>query len=568
MAEDRKDAPPAARDSRPPGAISNRDRKREAPIIDAKPAEVVDVTPAETVVSDTAPAQDEVAKAEAAAPAADAADAVAAGVARPIDAEPQGEAGSAKTDAANAGAEPAKPEETATIPQPASAVGEPATRKRSGGLLAGLLGGVAGAVLALGGGYAWVGGKLNSAQQTHAIAAKAGADASAAVAAAEQRFKAEIDRQAAAIAGLGKQVAAGEAQTKKLEAELAAVRDAAAKAPSAPPAPVAAPVDLGPIEAGLGDLEKRLAAIETSLSAPKTPVRASDPDVKPPAGAPAPATPAPSVAPIVPPALLGEVAALAQRLKALESRPQTPPVDLAPLQQRLAEIEKRVEPLAGRIAPLEQKIAPLEQKIAPLEDKIAPLAAAAAQNKDALGSQQKEIATNKARADAAALAVASRSLADAVASGAPFGPLLKAAQTLGGDAEAIKRLQPVADKGVPTAAALVSQFEPLATAMVEAENKPAPNASFTERLAASAGKLVRVRPADDTTDDTTPALAMRIGTALRSGRSSEALALFDKLPAPAREKASGWAASLRARIGADEAARTILNGALARLAQP
>ena len=588
MAEDRKDAPPAGKGSRPYGAISNRDRKRQAPVIDATPVEVVEVTPTEpgsaadtplpaekdeaavteTVAAGTAnqDAVDVSASAESTA-AADAPPAVAA--------EPKNEMLPAEDTApsvASPGPAPAEPAPAETksakleAAEPAPAASESAPPRRSGGLVAALLAGVAGAAIALGGGYALIGGKLNSASQVESLAAKAGADANAAIAAAEQRFKGEIDKQAAAVVSLGKQLAASEAQTKKLEGELAAVRELASKAPVPPVAPPVAPpaapaVDLGPIEAGLGDLEKRIAGIEKSLSAPKTPVRASDPDVKPPAAAQAPATPAPAAAPIIPPALLAEVAGLTQRLKALESKPQTPPVDVAPLQQRLAELEKRLAPLAERIGPLEQKIAPLEEK-------LAPLAAAAAQNRDALGSQSKEIATNKARADAAALAVASRSLADAVVAGAPFAPLLKAAQTLGADAEAVKKLQPFADKGVPTAAALAALFEPLAAAMVEAENKPAANASFTDRLAASAGKLVRVRPADDTNEVTTAGLATRIGVALRAGRPADVMPLLDKLPPAAKETVLPWAALLSARVEADAAVRTILNGALARLAQP
>jgi hypothetical protein len=408
--------------------------------------------------------------------------------------------------------------------------------------------------VALAGGYALVAPKFYSAQQVDALLASAAGKSTAdqnsaltaALAAAQKRAGDDFAKQAAAVDEIGKRVAAVESLSKKLLGDVEAVRAVAAKPPaSASSAPA---VDLAPIEAGLGDLEKRIAEIEKALSAPKTPARASDPDVKPPEG---PATTAPAAPNIPAPALMADLSALAERLRALETRP-------AP----------RVPDIAQSLAPLQTRLQQLEQRLAPLAEKLGPMEAELAQGRETSGAQAKSIEAQRERADAAALAVVGRGVADAVLSGAPFGNLLKAAQALGADAGAVKALTPFADKGVPPAASLTAQFAPVATALIDGDTKPDPKASLTEKLAASAGKLVRVRPADDTTDETPAALATRINVALRAQKFDEVLALYGKLPEPARLRAKTWADAVRARVDAVRASETIVNAALARLARP
>jgi hypothetical protein len=562
MAEDRKDQPapnstpdaakdPARNDATPAAsAIPNRDRRRDPPVIDARPGDV-------KVVSNPASAAD---------------------TSQEVKSGPDPLVASAATAGASsgkpAGETPAKP---ASRPEEKSAVSEhpkdkpqdppkaapqvsgkpasaplgnnppasaPQAAKGSRGLAAGLLGGIAGAALALAGGFVLVSPRLLSQQQVESLVAagsgKAAGEMNAALAAAQKKVSDDSARQAASIEDITKRLNAAEAATKKLLSDVDAIRTAAATPPAAP-API---VDIVPLENGLTDLEKRVAEIEKSLSAPKTATRASDPDVTPPVAAreaaPAPQNPAP-------PALLADVAALTERLKSLENRPAPRMPDLAPLQTRLQQIE---------------------QRLAPLVDKIGPIEAALAQGREAAGTQAKSIEAQRARADAAALAVVGRGLTDAVASGAPYTSLLGAAKALGADADSLKALEPFAEKGVPVASVLTAQFANVANSLIDGDAKPDPNASITEKLAASAGKLVRVRPADDTTEETPAAVATRINVALRGQKFDEALALYAKLPENARARAKAWADALRGRVEAARASETIVNAALARLARP
>ncbi len=524
MADDRKDKPAtessATGNTPPPSAIPNRDRRREPPTIDAKPGEVKELSGAGATPAASATASET--KAD----------------------EPKAGAPADKpTVTAEATAKAQSPDTAKSAPKPAAPVPSPA--KRSGGLVAGLLGGVAGAAVALAGGYALVSPRLLSQQQVEALAAtasgKTATEINASLAAVQKKTGEDTARQSAALDELARRIAATEALAKKLPGDIEAVRAAAAKAGSPAPAPT---VDLAPIEAGLGDLEKRIAEIEKALSAPKTPTRASDPDVKPPEG---PATAAPAAPNLPSPALMADVSALAERLRALEVRPAPRMPDLAPLQARLQQ---------------------LEQRLAPLVEKLGPIEAALAQGRDAAGSQTKSLEAQRERSDAAALAVVARGLVEAIATGAPYANLLKAAQALGADANAVKSLEPFAAKGLPSPASLATQFSPIATALIDGDARPDPNASLTEKLAASAGKLVRVRPADDTTEETPAALATRINVALRGQKFEEALALYAKLPEPARARAKAWADAVGARVEAARAGDIISNAALARLARP
>lgn len=497
MAEDRKDRPessPGAEGKDLHPAMPNRDRRREPPVIDARPE---DVREAAAPVNQT-PAEPK--------------------------SEPEMETETApKSEAPSAPKSPAPEARSENGRDPSPARSE---RPRAN-WAAPLLGGVAGAAIALAAGYALTSGRYYSASETQAAIAaalsRASGETSAVLAPLQKKAGEDAARQAAATDAVAKRLA-------DLESRLGGALKKLDAAPSAPAAPT---VDLSPLEAGLGDLEKRIGAIEAALNAPKTEARA-DPENKAPE---ANATAAP------PPALAANLAALSERLRAIETRPAPRAVDLAPLQARLQR---------------------LEEKLAPLESALGKSAALG----DSIGERLKSMETGKARADAAALAAIARTLAEVAAAGDPFADLLKAAQALGADAEAVRRLTPSAPKGVLSAGALASQFAPLGEAMLEARRAPAANASLSEKIAASAGRLVRLRPAEDTTEETVEALVARINATLRAGRLAEAQALFARLPEDARSRAQDWALALQARLDVERSTQSILSAALSRLSRP
>ncbi len=615
MAEDRKDQPAGTRADESQGAgsaIPNRDRRREPPTIDARPGDVkVIIAPADQgkpTQTSPAGAASPAAPSSSASPAPDPGDGkkdadgssasatapasaiggpapAKADLSKPETAKPdlpkpdaeKPESGKSSTTSALG----SKPVLTQPVPAksepPKDAAGKPvspaatsktieapaaANARRSAGIGALLLSSVAGAAIALAGGYALLSTQYYSAREVDTKladgAAKSVAGINSTITDGQKKLDDQTSKLSVTVDAVSKRLAALEAQTKKLNSDVETLaKNAPSSQPAAaqPPPPPAA--DSGQI-APLGEFETRIAALEKALAGPKTEVRISDPDVPPPA-------PAAAALPSVAPAIIAQVAEISQRLKAMESRPEAKPADLAPLQNRLQELEKQLAPLADRIGPLEQKIAPLEQKVAPLEAAVAQTQASI---RDALGGQTKAVESGREKADAAALSVIARSLNDTLANGAPFANLLKAAQALGADPNAVKSLEKFAAKGVLPAAGLAAQFAPAGTAIAENENKPNANATLTEKLAASASRLVRVRPADDSTEETIAALVARIGAGLRSGRLEEALALFQKIPEAQRAPANAWESALRERIEADRAVATISNAALARLSRP
>ena len=103
-------------------------------------------------------------------------------------------------------------------------------------------------------------------------------------------------------------------------------------------------------------------------------------------------------------------------------------------------------------------LTPLERRIAAIEARLQPLAAAVAASKADVSADQDNVRKAVSASDAAALVVVAQSLLGALDRGAPFASEVAAAETLGADPDRIAALQPVAGKGVPTAAALAEFF--------------------------------------------------------------------------------------------------------------
>src|SRR5262249_11417990 len=76
------------------------------------------------------------------------------------------------------------------------------------------------------------------------------------------------------------------------------------------------------------------------------------------------------------------------------------------------------------------------------------------------------------------------------------------------------------------------------------------DAGFVERLQASAGKLVRVRPTDEVPGDDPAAVVARIEVRAAQADLAGALAELAKLPAPLRVPAQDWIARTHARAAA------------------
>lgn len=437
---------------------------------------------------------------------------------------------------ASSGETPAQPE-PAPSPEPT-----PLPPQRQGGFAGNLVSGTAGALVALAGasGYAW---------WTKPDAAKIAAEQSARIetaiatqntrerAAVEARLKSEGEAAAkqasamgSALAALSQRIAAVEQLAGQAAGLAGETRDELARRPVTAPVAPAPQVDLRPLEARLQAIETRLRAAETALSASKSEVRVTrtqDRDVAP------PATPAPAPA---------------------------PPVDLSPIIARITALEERLAPLASRIEPIEKRLAPVETKFAPLEaglEKARADAASAVQNVSGL----------KTRADSAAVSVIARSIGEALASGAPYENLLKAAQALGAARAQLDALAPFATKGAPNGAILLKQLL-VAERKIPVRQSAAPQEeNWFDKLKRNLMQQVQISPIDPSGQSAPAAAFSAIATHLQRNDYTQALALTQKLPDVARKPLAGWIAQLQQVEAAHKAQKDMLAFALARLTQ-
>jgi hypothetical protein len=323
----------------------------------------------------------------------------------------------------------------------------------------------------------------------------------------------------AAVEALGKRVSALEAAasaapdktTEALGQRVAALEAAALSAKAASDSSAGA---LSEAQAARADAAKALAlASQASASAPGA------------ASAPAPTAPPPDGA------LSADVDALQGRVGKLETAlaavDRPPPVDLAPLNQRLEKLE------TAFAAPKNETRVPPE---------------------NAPSSR-----------DWAGLAVVAEALTDRLRAGAPFALEETALEHLGADPAKLAPLKPLAEKGAPTAAALAADFAGIAPA-IRAAAEPKNSGGVMDRLMANMGKVVRVTPVGEVVGDDPAALASQIGASLDRGQIAQALAAWQRLPEGARQASQEWAQAAQARLGADAAARSLLDEALTRLA--
>jgi hypothetical protein len=237
-------------------------------------------------------------------------------------------------------------------------------------------------------------------------------------------------------------------------------------------------------------------------------------------------------------ALGSRIEDVSKRLGALEAKP---PVDLSGLQAAVAELKGQLSALGGRVDAL-----PTADRVAALETTL----------KTTQGQAEKAAALGPA--------VVADALAAALESGRPFTAELAALRGLGLDAAAIDGLAPYGDKGMPTLAALRSEFEEAAAGLDL--RTPIPEGTGTmDRLLQSARGLVEVRPAHPTEGADPGAVVARIRGALAAGDLKQALAEWDALPADAKAKTEAWQKQAAARLTADELVARLRSNALSRL---
>lgn len=203
------------------------------------------------------------------------------------------------------------------------------------------------------------------------------------------------------------------------------------------------------------------------------------------------------------------------------------------------------------LAPLESRLSVLEQRPAATTD-LTPLQSRIEELAGRLGQIETHPPSDP-KTEAAARMIALTALRQAAESGAPFQAEFAAAQSLGVDTAALAPLATVAAAGAPSAAALRSAFPAVAERIRAASMKVDPEAGLFDRLAASAGSLVTVKPAGPVDGSSTTAIVSRMEADVAKGDLAAALQEGDALDAAAKAPFGDWADGARRRIAIDAA---------------
>jgi hypothetical protein len=231
------------------------------------------------------------------------------------------------------------------------------------------------------------------------------------------------------------------------------------------------------------------------------------------------------------------------------------------------EAQKRADATAATLAALAQKFA--RSGAAAVErsevDALTRRLAALERSGKAVETELAKRPAGGTRDQVARVAFAAAALWSAVERGDPFASELAAMKSLEVAPEALAPLAPFAASGVPSAAALARELTNLAPALYQAGGSGARDASFLEKLQASAEKLVRIRPIAEVPGDDAAAIVARAEAKAARSDIAGALGELAQLPASARAPAQAWIKKAEARQAAIDAGRRLAADALAAL---
>ncbi|MBV8190544.1 MAG: uroporphyrinogen-III synthase [Alphaproteobacteria bacterium] len=246
------------------------------------------------------------------------------------------------------------------------------------------------------------------------------------------------------------------------------------------------------------------------------------------------------------------IAELRGRIAALENRPASsaPPAAPAPpvaspspspeTEKEVADLQRQIEALRATLQTLDQRVASQREQAKSLSDTLS-----------ARGTSEQKV-LQAARA-AATIGVAAR-ISFALDLGAPFsadlallGPLIQGDAKLG---EIVAQLQPYAEAGVVSRAALAADFPAVAKAALAQDLA---DDSFGERVLGKLRNLVSLRRVGDVPGDSVDAKIARAEVALKQGNLTQAVALMKSLPANVASAVAPWLAKAEAHLATEQA---------------
>lgn len=283
-----------------------------------------------------------------------------------------------------------------------------------------------------------------------------------------------------------------------------------------------------------------------------------------------------------------EAARLGGRISALETRPapRPPPPDarIAPLVERVDALASRVAALAAAPpsvarAPAEGALARLEARIVRLEaalektgdPELAGRVQAAGARVDGMEAELKRLAAAERTRKGDALLLAVGQLRAAASGPRPFEAELRLVrEAAGGDAgmaEAAEPLVALAPGGVPTRAALESEFPALAVRAAQAALAPE-DGDWLDRTAARLSRVVTIRRVGEGVEDGEGALAViaRAEVRLAAGDLAAAAHALDTLDGAPALVFGDWRRAAAARAATDAALARLGGLAVARFA--
>jgi hypothetical protein len=384
----------------------------------------------------------------------------------------------------------------------------------------------------------------------------------------------------------GAETARGGAPAQDWQAALSRLRSMMRSPPSGPWALVAAAVAGGLVvflafmiagsgsrDAGnVGPLDARLSRVEAALRDLSARPAPAESDAKAMADltgriAKLEAAAANSRPPAADPALLNRLSTLEGNLKALGETVAIVGRRSDEATTIAREAQKRADANAAAIAALAQKIA--RSGAAAVErsevDALTRRLAALEQSGKAVETELAKRPAGGTRDQVARVAFAAAALWSAVERGDPFASELAAMKSLAVAPEKLAPLAPFAASGVPAAAALARELTNLAPALYQAAGGGPRDASFLEKLQASAEKLVRIRPIAEVPGDDAAAIVARAEAKAARADIAGALGELAQLPASARAPAQAWIEKAEARQAAIDAGRRLAGDALAAL---
>ena len=356
---------------------------------------------------------------------------------------------------------------------------------------------------------------------------------------AQQAGKAGADQPsgeaaAATVGALGALAGKVDALDGRL-ADLARTQGETERSVAALPKPVAP--DFGPVDAKVAALAGQVNALDGKVNGSDARLNAFDAKVN---------------------AVDGKINGFDARMNAFENRTNG--------------IEAKVNESAAGLGRLEASVAnlprvdlaPLQSATTALDGRVAKVEAQLSAAKDGARVTEARAVGSADETRATPLALVGQSVASAIGDGRPYGADLAALKALGAEPDALAKLEPLAAKGAPTAAALREQWEALQGGVLAAV-KPAGTGSALERLEAGARSLVQVRRVGAVAGDDPAALVSQVDAALAEGDVAGALAAWNKLPQAAQDRSRDWAAAARGREAAAAAADGVVNRAIATL---